>query len=158
VTSSKTDTDTLNWERAQCGPPRVKYDWYPIESAPFDEDIAVQVTDGRGAPYAIQWPCPAHGDRLDQFEEGNAARGHAGELEAIPQARRALNEDHARFRSPWHANKIPGGSTIGYCRRERFPPGEVRCAKSLSSLLLSSRRWRPRCCPLLRSHRTTILV
>jgi hypothetical protein len=38
-------------------PPRVTYDWYPIESAPFDEDIAVQVTDGRGAPYVIQWPC-----------------------------------------------------------------------------------------------------
>jgi hypothetical protein len=26
----------------------------------------------------------AHIDRLDQFEEGNAAGGHAGELEAIP--------------------------------------------------------------------------
>ena len=38
-------------------PSRVTYDWYPIESAPFCEDIAVQVTDGRGAPYAIQWPC-----------------------------------------------------------------------------------------------------
>jgi hypothetical protein len=38
-------------------PPRMRYDWNPIESAPFDEDIAVQVTDGRGAPYAIQWPC-----------------------------------------------------------------------------------------------------
>jgi hypothetical protein len=38
-------------------PPRVRYDWNPIESAPFDEDIAVQVTDGRGAPYAIRWPC-----------------------------------------------------------------------------------------------------
>ena len=31
-----------------------------------------------------------------------------------------------RFPSPWHADKIPGGSTIGYCRRERFPPGEVQ--------------------------------
>jgi hypothetical protein len=38
-------------------PHRVTYDWYPIESAPFGEDIAVQVTDGRGAPYAIKWPC-----------------------------------------------------------------------------------------------------
>jgi hypothetical protein len=37
--------------------PRVTYDWNPIESAPFDEDIAVQVTDGCGAPYAIRWPC-----------------------------------------------------------------------------------------------------
>ena len=37
--------------------PRVTYDWNSIESAPFDEDVAVQVTDGRGAPYAIRWPC-----------------------------------------------------------------------------------------------------
>jgi hypothetical protein len=31
--------------------------WYPIESAPFDEDVAVEVTDGRGAPYLLRWPC-----------------------------------------------------------------------------------------------------
>jgi hypothetical protein len=37
-------------------PPRVTYDWNPIENAPFDEDVAVQVTDGRGSPYAIRWP------------------------------------------------------------------------------------------------------
>jgi hypothetical protein len=37
--------------------PRVTYDWKSIENAPFDEDVAVQVTDGRGAPYAIRWPC-----------------------------------------------------------------------------------------------------
>jgi hypothetical protein len=44
------------WKGAR-RPPRVTYDWHPIERAPFDEDIAVQITDGRGAPYAIQWPC-----------------------------------------------------------------------------------------------------
>jgi hypothetical protein len=44
------------WKGAR-RPHRVTYDWHPIESAPFGEDIAVQVTDGRGAPYAIQWPC-----------------------------------------------------------------------------------------------------
>ena len=44
------------WKGAR-RPHRMTYDWYPIESAPFSEDIAVQVTDGRGAPYAIQWPC-----------------------------------------------------------------------------------------------------
>jgi hypothetical protein len=45
-----------SWKGAM-RPRRVTYDWYPIESAPFGEDIAVQVTDGRGAPYVIQWPC-----------------------------------------------------------------------------------------------------
>jgi hypothetical protein len=44
------------WKGAR-RPHRVTYDWHPIESVPFGEDIAVQVTDGRGAPYAIQWPC-----------------------------------------------------------------------------------------------------
>jgi hypothetical protein len=38
-------------------PPRINYGWNPIESAPFDEDIALEVTDGRGKPYIIQWPC-----------------------------------------------------------------------------------------------------
>jgi hypothetical protein len=37
-------------------PPR-DYGWNPIENAPLDENIALQVTDGRGAPYALQWPC-----------------------------------------------------------------------------------------------------
>jgi hypothetical protein len=37
--------------------PQLNYGWNPIESAPLDEDIALQVTDGRGNPYILQWPC-----------------------------------------------------------------------------------------------------
>jgi hypothetical protein len=37
--------------------PSRDYGWNPIETAPLDEDIALQVTDGRGAPYTLQWPC-----------------------------------------------------------------------------------------------------
>jgi hypothetical protein len=37
--------------------PLVNYGWNPIESAPLDEDIALQVTDGRGGPYTLRWPC-----------------------------------------------------------------------------------------------------
>ena len=37
--------------------PSRDYGWNPIESAPLDEDIALQLTDGRGAPYVLQWPC-----------------------------------------------------------------------------------------------------
>jgi hypothetical protein len=33
------------------------YGWNPIESAPFDEDVTLQVTDGRGGPYRIPYPC-----------------------------------------------------------------------------------------------------
>ena len=48
------------------------YGWNPIESAPLDEDIALQVTDGRGAVYAPM-AMSANSDRLDQCEEGNTA-------------------------------------------------------------------------------------
>jgi hypothetical protein len=37
-------------------PPPVNYGWNPIERAPFDEDIPLGVTDGRGGPYTLQWP------------------------------------------------------------------------------------------------------
>ena len=32
------------------------YSWRPIESAPLDEDVTVQVTDGRGKPYTLRNP------------------------------------------------------------------------------------------------------
>jgi hypothetical protein len=47
----------LNWEQRVRPRRELNYSWYPIESAPFDEDVAVEVTDGRGAPYALRWPC-----------------------------------------------------------------------------------------------------
>jgi hypothetical protein len=58
--------------------------WNSIESAPFDEDIALRVTDGRGGPYTLRWPCrrPAS-SWFNRFQEGNGAGGHASELEAI---------------------------------------------------------------------------
>jgi hypothetical protein len=33
------------------------YGCAPIETAPFDEDVTVQVTDGQGAPYRLPSPC-----------------------------------------------------------------------------------------------------
>jgi hypothetical protein len=66
------------WREARdcVGPPRDD-GWNPIESAPLDEDIALQVTDGRGALYASV-AMSANSGWLDQFEERNAAGGHAG--------------------------------------------------------------------------------
>jgi hypothetical protein len=32
------------------------YSWRPIESAPLDEDVTLQVTDGRGKPYTLRNP------------------------------------------------------------------------------------------------------
>jgi hypothetical protein len=55
--------------------PKNDYVWNPIDSAPFDEDVNLEVTDGRGAPYCI---------RLGEFEQGNTARSHSGEVEAVP--------------------------------------------------------------------------
>jgi len=33
------------------------YGWIAIESAPFDKDVTLQVTDGRGEPYRLPNPC-----------------------------------------------------------------------------------------------------
>jgi hypothetical protein len=33
------------------------YGWNPIDTAPFDEDVTLEVTDGRGAPYRLPNPC-----------------------------------------------------------------------------------------------------
>jgi hypothetical protein len=43
--------DTKGWS------PACDHGWNPIETAPFDEDIALQVSDGRRGPYTRQWPC-----------------------------------------------------------------------------------------------------
>jgi hypothetical protein len=32
------------------------YSWRPIESAPLDENVTLQVTDGRGKPYTLRSP------------------------------------------------------------------------------------------------------
>jgi hypothetical protein len=32
------------------------YSWKPIESAPLDKDVTLQVTDGRGKPYTLRNP------------------------------------------------------------------------------------------------------
>jgi hypothetical protein len=34
-------------------PPPEVYGWKPIESAPLDKDVTLQVTDGRGGPYIL---------------------------------------------------------------------------------------------------------
>jgi hypothetical protein len=37
--------------------PQVNYGWNPIETAPFDEDVTLQVTEGRSGPYMLPNPC-----------------------------------------------------------------------------------------------------
>jgi hypothetical protein len=49
--------------------------------------------------------------RLDEFEQGNAARGHAGEMEAV-RARPTEAMTSRRFPAPWRADKIPGGYVV----------------------------------------------
>jgi hypothetical protein len=35
-----------------------KYGWLPIDSAPFNEDVRLTVSDGRGGdPYRLPYPC-----------------------------------------------------------------------------------------------------
>jgi hypothetical protein len=33
------------------------YGWNPIETAPLDQDVTLEVTDGQGAPYRLPSPC-----------------------------------------------------------------------------------------------------
>jgi hypothetical protein len=49
--------------------------------------------------------------RLDQLKQGNAARGHAGEVEAV-RARSTEVMTSRRFPAPWRADKIPGGYVV----------------------------------------------
>jgi hypothetical protein len=34
-----------------------KYDWHPMEDAPFDEDVELFVTDVFGSFYGLRYPC-----------------------------------------------------------------------------------------------------
>jgi hypothetical protein len=34
-----------------------RFGWKPIDTAPFDQDAALIVTDDQGEPYALNWPC-----------------------------------------------------------------------------------------------------
>jgi hypothetical protein len=75
----------------------------------------------------------AHSDRLDQFEEGNAAGGHAGELEAILYPTVSPSMTPRRFPTPWHADKLLGGYVV------RDASGQ---ALAYSRDTSRSRRWR----------------
>jgi hypothetical protein len=63
----------LKWKCPMRVPP--ESDWNPIESAPFDEDVALQVTDGRGKPYPINWPCRRTAAGWINSRRGNALEG-----------------------------------------------------------------------------------
>jgi hypothetical protein len=56
----------------------------------------------------------AHGEWMDQCEEGNAVGGHAGEVEAIPYRAvpSPVTEPPRRFPAPWRADKIAGGYIV----------------------------------------------
>jgi hypothetical protein len=54
----------------------------------------------------------ANSDWLDKFKEGNAAGGHAGEVEAIPYPAVSPSMTSRRFPPPWRADKIPGGYVV----------------------------------------------
>lgn len=49
---------------------------------------------------------------LDQFEEGNTAGGHAGEVETIPCPAVSPPMTSRRFPPPWRVDKIPGGYVV----------------------------------------------
>ena len=57
----------------------------------------------------------ANKERLDQFEEGNAAGGHASELEALRRPAVSPSSPRMtarRFPAPWRADLIPRGYVV----------------------------------------------
>jgi hypothetical protein len=57
LTPNRGDTGAIApYWKAQCGPPAESYIWKPIESAPLDEGVTLQVIDGRGKPYVLRKP------------------------------------------------------------------------------------------------------
>jgi hypothetical protein len=58
-----------------------------------------------------------HRVRLGQLEQGNAARGHAGEVEAVP-CRGMEAVTSRRFPAPWRADKITGGYVVRDANRQ----------------------------------------
>jgi hypothetical protein len=34
-----------------------RYGWKPLDTAPFDQDVTLTVSDGRGTTYALKSPC-----------------------------------------------------------------------------------------------------
>ena len=54
-----------------------------VASDPLGEDVLLQVTDGRGEPYNFPNPQQTCRVLLDQFDQRNAAGGHAGEVETV---------------------------------------------------------------------------
>jgi hypothetical protein len=94
-------------------PSAESYSWKSIESALLDIDVTLQVTDRRPwravyAPLAVS----ANSERLDQLEEGNAAGGPAGEVEAIRRRAVSPSMTSRRFPPPWHADPMPGGYVV----------------------------------------------
>jgi hypothetical protein len=49
---------------------------------------------------------------MDRFEEGNAAGGHAGEVEAIRYSAVSPSMTSRRFPTRWRADKIFGGYVV----------------------------------------------
>jgi hypothetical protein len=63
-----------------------------------------------------------HHVRLGQLEQGNAARGHAGEVEAVRwRAIEAMTS--CRLPAPWRADKITGGHVVRDANAYIYPSG-----------------------------------
>jgi hypothetical protein len=64
-------------------PSAESYRWKSIESAPFDKDVTLQVTDGRGGPYTLRLPCPRTASGWINSSKGTPLAVTLGAVEAI---------------------------------------------------------------------------
>jgi hypothetical protein len=118
-------------------PPR-DHGWNPIESAPLDEDIALQVTDGAWRALHAPMAMSAHSDGLDQFKEGNAAGGHAREVETVPDSAASSSITSRCFPALWPLTVRPCGA------RERAPTADAGRQRSAAYLPPCEGPWKVR--------------
>jgi hypothetical protein len=108
------DTGTVALGKSAMWTPSAEsYSWKSIESAPLVNDVTLQVTDGRGGPYTLRWPCRRTASGWINSGKGTQlARGHAGEVEAVRRPAVSPLMTFRRFPPPWRAEPIPGGYIV----------------------------------------------
>ena len=85
-------------------------DWRLIDTAPIDQDVTLLVTDGRGEPYRIPYPCKrTAGGGVGKFKQGNAADRHALAVEAVQSSQKMT--PLTRVQSP-HRQQPTSGQRI----------------------------------------------
>jgi hypothetical protein len=82
------------------------FGWNPIETAPSDEDVSLEVTDGQGAPYRLPYRCGLTTAGRISSSKGTPLAVTPGKWKSLPAAVEAVTSR----RSAPRTDKILGES------------------------------------------------